>query len=86
MEGYLQSPVPPKVRMFLWRACVGILPHKAELFRRHIVDSPFCDRCGGAIETAVHALMECSRLAAIWSEASLFPSHIRYFRLHVGGD
>lgn len=25
-------PIPPKVRMFLWRACVGILPHKAELF------------------------------------------------------
>lgn len=39
-------PVPPKIRMFIWRACMGILPHKAELFRRHLVDSPYCDRCG----------------------------------------
>lgn len=32
-------PIPPKICMFLWRACVGILPHKVELFRLHIVGS-----------------------------------------------
>lgn len=61
-------PVPPKIRMFIWRACVGILPYKAELFRSHLVDSPFCERCGIAVETVAHALMECRGLQEIWRE------------------
>lgn len=28
--------VPPKVRMFIWRATLNVLPHRAELFRRKI--------------------------------------------------
>lgn len=35
--------VPPKICMFLWRTCVGILPYKVELFCRHITDNPFCE-------------------------------------------
>lgn len=52
--------------MFVWRVCVGILPHRAELFHRHLVDNPFCARCRVAVETIVHALMECRGLSEVW--------------------
>lgn len=38
--------LPPKIRMFLWRACFNILPTKLALFRRHVAANPFCDQCG----------------------------------------
>lgn len=59
-------PIPPKIRMFLWRACSGILPHKAELFRRHVLDSPLCNSCGNKVETTNHVLMECRGMREIW--------------------
>lgn len=37
--------IPPKVRIFLWRVVLDILPHRAEQFRRKIVPSPYCERC-----------------------------------------
>lgn len=58
-EEIWKLPVPPKIRMFLWRACNGILPNKVELFRRRIADSPFCSRCESGVETNVHGLFEC---------------------------
>lgn len=58
-EEIWKLPVPPKIRMFLWRACNGILPNKVELFRRRIADNPFCSRCESGVETNVHGLFEC---------------------------
>lgn len=65
-------PIPPKIRMFVWRACTGILPHKAELFRHHLVHSPICDRSGVEEETIIHAIMRCRGLPEIWSEEPFF--------------
>lgn len=47
--------------------CANILPHKVELFRRHIVTDPFCPNCGTAPETLAHVLMECRGVYGVWS-------------------
>lgn len=60
-------PIPPKIRMFLWRACVGILPHKLELFRRHIASNPFCESCHSGVESISDVLMQCRGMSEIWS-------------------
>lgn len=58
--------LPPKIRVFMWRACKGFLPHMVELFRRHIVPSPICASCGIALETSFHVFLECRGVAGIW--------------------
>lgn len=61
--------IPPKVRMFLWRATLDTLPHRAELFRRRIASSPFCERCPESEETSMHILRACRGLDEIWLAA-----------------
>lgn len=59
--------IPPKVRMFVWRACANILPMKVALFRRHVAANPFCDRCGKEVESLAHTLFVCRDSEQIWS-------------------
>lgn len=58
--------LPPKIRIFLWRACANILPTKVALFRRHIAANPYCDRCGLEVESLTHALFVCRDSQDIW--------------------
>lgn len=60
--------VPPKVRMFVWRATLNTLPHKAKLFRRRIATSPSCDRCSREVETTEHIFQYCRKMEQIWKE------------------
>lgn len=64
--------IPPKLRMFLWRACRNILPTQVELFRRRISVNPMCPECQLEPETTAHTLMECRGLKEIWSGAPFF--------------
>lgn len=52
--------------MFVWRACLNILPHAVELVRRYISSDPFCVHCKGELETMAHVLMECRGRKEIW--------------------
>ncbi|KAL8167369.1 hypothetical protein V2J09_008868 [Rumex salicifolius] len=63
--------VPAKVRNFAWWLCSGILPTKASLFRRHIVESSSCDRCGEPSETDWHALVLLPEVDISWSGCAL---------------
>lgn len=47
--------VPPKVRIFLWRACHEILPTRIALMRRQVGTDPYCASCETTIETESHA-------------------------------
>ncbi|XP_012847034.1 PREDICTED: uncharacterized protein LOC105967016 [Erythranthe guttata] len=58
--------LPPKIRMFLWRACSDILPTQAELFRRKIATSPMCNHCGREWETPMHVFLRCRGMEKIW--------------------
>ncbi|XP_012844873.1 PREDICTED: uncharacterized protein LOC105964912 [Erythranthe guttata] len=59
-------PIPPKIRIFIWRACSNILPTRAELYRRKIVADPLCRRCGYVPETFLHIIKCFHESQEIW--------------------
>lgn len=58
--------VPNKIKNFMWRACRDSLPMKANLRRRHITDSPLCERCLREEESLLHVLWSCCELDSVW--------------------
>jgi hypothetical protein len=48
--------VPNPVKLFMWRACNGLLPTKSNLFRRKIMDSNICPCYSNNSETVFHVL------------------------------
>lgn len=59
------------VKMFLWRACHNLLPTKANLVRRKVVENALCPICHREEETVVHLLWECASASDIWSGSSI---------------
>lgn len=68
--------IPPKIRMFLWRASLETLPHKAELCRRKVISSPFCARCPKSVETSLHIFQECRGMMEVWPTAPFLMQNI----------
>ncbi|XP_021734057.1 uncharacterized protein LOC110700767 [Chenopodium quinoa] len=62
---------PPKLQMFIWRACKGSLAVKERLYQRHIVHGLTCPICGAGNETIIHALFEFQAAASIWQHYPL---------------
>ena len=52
--------------MFIWRACKGILPTKANLFDKGISNSFSCVWCEDAAETGDHLLWGCEFAQRVW--------------------
>ena len=44
-----------RVKSFIWRACLDILPSRDKFLKRRIVDQSGCERCGSE-ESEIHAL------------------------------
>ena len=63
------AQVPPKVRLFIWKACKGILPTRARLFARKIVSSIVCPWCLEEAETSDHVLWGCEFVQKVWMAA-----------------
>ena len=59
--------VPPKVRMFLWRACANVLPTKENLNRRRVQVDPRCKICCQQPELVGHLLWECLMAQNVWA-------------------
>ena len=59
--------VPPKVRMFVWRACSNILPTRDNLHRRKTKIDPQCEFCCQQLEFAAHLLWECPFARNVWA-------------------
>ena len=59
--------VPPKVRMFVWRACSNILPTRENLHRRKIKVDPQCEVCCQKTESTGHLLWECPLARNVWA-------------------
>ncbi|KAM6571333.1 hypothetical protein CsatA_015413 [Cannabis sativa] len=67
--------LPPKVRIFVWKLFHTSLPVAAELYRRHIANSPYCSICNSCEETIIHALFYCPRAKSVWDLSNL---HINF--------
>lgn len=64
--------VPPKVKLFLWKFCSGVLPTGDFLCKRNIIDTASCAICSSRPDTDVHIIFDCPLAAQIWS---LFRHH-----------
>ena len=60
------TSVQPKVRVFLWRACRGILPTQTNLFNKGISHTFSCLWCGEEAETVDHLLWGCDFAQKVW--------------------
>ncbi|KAF8754851.1 hypothetical protein HU200_011388 [Digitaria exilis] len=58
--------VPPKVRIFWWRAMQNFLPTKAELRRRHVSKEDYCETCGKPGESLFHVAFKCTFATRFW--------------------
>ena len=59
--------IPPKIKLFTQKACQDILPTKANLCHRHILDSPTCETCKTGSETVGHPFWDCPSTSKVWS-------------------
>lgn len=58
--------IPNAEKHFLWKACKEILPTKANLTQRHVLDDDMCPICGLHEETGFHILWDCSSARDVW--------------------
>lgn len=61
--------IPPKVRIFWWRALNNFLPTKGELKRRHIEREDHFETCGEPGESLYHVALTCSFACQFWRTA-----------------
>ena len=52
--------VPKKIKVFRWRACQNILPTRANLRQRKVIDDDACILCSREAKTRVHTLSDCA--------------------------
>lgn len=58
--------VPPKVKLFLWRAAHNILPTKIRLISKGMEVGEECGMCGGGYEDVWHSLVSCDFATKCW--------------------
>ncbi|KAJ8424700.1 hypothetical protein Cgig2_018507 [Carnegiea gigantea] len=63
--------IPPRIKLFAWRICRGVLPCGGNIAKRLTLSDMRCSICGFVEESDIHALLECSLAAQIW-ESSCF--------------
>ncbi|XP_042983302.1 uncharacterized protein LOC122312704 [Carya illinoinensis] len=61
---------PNAYKMLLWRASLESLPTTLNLFKRKVVDAPYCPVCLTEEETVNHALWSCRSAQVIWGSSS----------------
>ncbi|KAF7836704.1 ribonuclease H [Senna tora] len=62
-------PILSRFKVFLWRACLDIIPTIDVLERRGMVINEKCCWCNAEEETCYHVLVECDRLKQVWDAA-----------------
>jgi ribonuclease HI len=66
--------VPNSVKLFMWKASNDLLPTKANLFKRKVVEAKSCPCCTLEEETTFHALWSCPAARDVWE------SHLSCFQ------
>jgi hypothetical protein len=72
-----QLKIPTAVKIFLWRACHNLLPTKANLMQRGVVEELMCPICLREEESIEHIVWACSSAVDVWccGPVSLQKSH-----------
>ncbi|KAL5539433.1 hypothetical protein UlMin_045908 [Ulmus minor] len=60
------ASIPPKVKVFWWRAINDILPTSWNLRSHHIPTAASCALCGYGMETTSHSLFLCPLMKPFW--------------------
>ena len=55
-----QLKIPPKIRIFSWKACVSALPTMLNLRKRGVTTDGICPISGQEAESIYHALFRCN--------------------------
>ncbi|XP_031091035.1 uncharacterized protein LOC115996030 [Ipomoea triloba] len=63
--------IPPKWKMFLWRALSDTLPVASNLVIKRVEIDPTCSMCGLAHEDVMHAFVLCDFSKLVWHESTL---------------
>jgi hypothetical protein len=66
--------VPTAVKNFAWRACHEVLPTRANLRIRKIVEVAICPCCEVAEETLIHTIWACPTAQDVWG------CHLSFFQ------
>lgn len=69
------------VKHFIWKACLNLVPTKANLAKRKIVEDSSCPLCG-ANKTLIHVIWFCPAAIDVWGEVS---NPLRKWALIVDG-
>jgi hypothetical protein len=60
-----RTEVQPKIRVFAWRAATDTLPTRKNKWRRSLEVDDRCLICGRDVEDAHHAIIRCTKAAAL---------------------
>ncbi|KAL5547790.1 hypothetical protein UlMin_003021 [Ulmus minor] len=66
-----QSTIPPKVKIFWWRALHNIIPTSWNLNVHHVPADLKCSLCGSGFETTVHSLFLCPNMKLLWKQSGM---------------
>ena len=59
--------LPPKIKIFAWRACINGLPKMEAINHRGISHSKTCSVCKNEAESLDHALLGCAFSSSVWN-------------------
>ncbi|XP_019153861.1 PREDICTED: uncharacterized protein LOC109150406 [Ipomoea nil] len=75
--------IPPKWKMFIWRAISDILPTTTNLLIKRVDVDPHCAMCGILQEHTMHALVLCDFAKNTWEQSNLTIPNIDTNIFHV---
>jgi hypothetical protein len=67
-EALWNANVPPKICIFAWKLATNGLATQDKRNRRSLSVSSRCEVCGNSEETGHHAVITCTKVAALWTE------------------
>ena len=63
--------VPNKSKLFAWKACKNILPTKANLYHRGVIDDSTCEACALAPEIVGHLFWDYIVTKDVWNLSNI---------------
>ncbi|KAJ8431053.1 hypothetical protein Cgig2_005402 [Carnegiea gigantea] len=67
--------IPPRIKVFGWKMCVGALTTCSNLVRRTKDFNMSCHICSTLKDTTMHALLECPLALEVWSASPFNEGH-----------